>query len=61
MLVRDSMTGMFDWSVTAVMGTAVGQVVGTVTEVRRARRVMEELVEGFIEAATRLAGLLEFE
>ena len=58
-LVRDSMTGMFDWSVTTVMGTAVGQVVGTVTEVRRARRVMEELVEGFIEAATRLAGLLE--
>ena len=53
------MTGMFDWSVTTVMGTAVGQVVGTVTEVRRARRVMEELVEGFIEAATRLAGLLE--
>jgi NAD(P)H-dependent flavin oxidoreductase YrpB (nitropropane dioxygenase family) len=58
-LVRDSMTGMFDFEVEPVMGTAVGQIVGTVHEVRRVRQVMDDLIEGFIEGASRVAALLD--
>jgi NAD(P)H-dependent flavin oxidoreductase YrpB (nitropropane dioxygenase family) len=59
LLVRDTMTGIFDHEVEPVMGTAVGQVVGTVHSVRRVRQVMDDLVEGFIDGANRLATLLE--
>lgn len=59
MLVRDSMTAIFDYSVEPVMGTAVGQIVGTMSEIRTVRRVMEELVEEFIVGATSITKLLE--
>ncbi|MEO5837561.1 MAG: nitronate monooxygenase family protein [Acidimicrobiales bacterium] len=58
MLVRDTMTGIFDHRVEAVMGTAIGQIVGTITEVRRVRRIMDDLIEAYIEGSTRVADLL---
>ena len=55
MLVRDCMTGIFDHQVEEVMGTAVGQMVGMVHEIRSVRYVMDELVDGFIRGADLLA------
>ncbi|HWL41874.1 MAG TPA: nitronate monooxygenase family protein [Ilumatobacter sp.] len=61
MLVRDTMTGIFDHRVSEVMGTAVGQIVGTIKDVRRARRVIEDLIEEYVEASMRVAELLTSE
>lgn len=52
LLVRDTMTAMFDHEVTEVMGTAVGQVVGMMGRITDVRTQMYELVEGFATAAS---------
>jgi NAD(P)H-dependent flavin oxidoreductase YrpB (nitropropane dioxygenase family) len=57
MLVRDCMTGIFDHRVEAVMGTAVGQVVGMVHQIRSVRHVMDDLVEGFLVGADNVKAL----
>lgn len=59
MLVRDMMTGIFDHNVEAVMGTAVGQVVGMFKGIRTARQIMFDLVNEYVDASTRVADLLE--
>jgi NAD(P)H-dependent flavin oxidoreductase YrpB (nitropropane dioxygenase family) len=58
LLVRDTLTGIFDHRVVEVMGTAVGQTVGPLREIRRARRVMDDLIEGYIDGSSRVAELL---
>jgi NAD(P)H-dependent flavin oxidoreductase YrpB (nitropropane dioxygenase family) len=59
LLVRDTLTGIFDYRVADVMGTAAGQTIGTLTEIRRARRVMDDLIDGYIDGSKRVAALLE--
>jgi NAD(P)H-dependent flavin oxidoreductase YrpB (nitropropane dioxygenase family) len=54
LLVREAMAGIFEHNVEEVMGTAVGQVVGMLDEMRSVREVMYELVEECIEAMTAL-------
>jgi NAD(P)H-dependent flavin oxidoreductase YrpB (nitropropane dioxygenase family) len=58
MLVRDTLTGIFDHNVEPVMGTAIGQVVGMMDAVRPVNRVFYDLVEGFIDSANRLNALV---
>lgn len=59
MLVRDAMTSIFEHEVEPLMGTAVGQVVGMISEIRSARDLMYQLVEEFAEASSRVADLLD--
>jgi NAD(P)H-dependent flavin oxidoreductase YrpB (nitropropane dioxygenase family) len=59
MLVRDTLTGIFDHNVEPVMGTAVGQVVGMMRGVRSVNQVLYELVEGFLDGANRLASFID--
>lgn len=61
MLVRNTMTGIFEGKVEPVMGTAVGQVVGQIDRIRPARALMDDLIEGFADSASRLAALLDAE
>ncbi|MPZ25961.1 MAG: nitronate monooxygenase [Micromonosporaceae bacterium] len=51
LLVRDTMTAIFDHEVEEVMGTAVGQAVGMMGKVTNVRTQMYELVDGFAGAA----------
>jgi NAD(P)H-dependent flavin oxidoreductase YrpB (nitropropane dioxygenase family) len=57
LLVRDAMTGIFEHNVESVMGTAVGQVVGMLDDVRSVRDVMYELVQEFADAMISLTSL----
>jgi NAD(P)H-dependent flavin oxidoreductase YrpB (nitropropane dioxygenase family) len=50
LLVRDTMTAMFDHEVEEVMGTAVGQVVGMIDRVKSTKDQMYELMEQFGKA-----------
>jgi NAD(P)H-dependent flavin oxidoreductase YrpB (nitropropane dioxygenase family) len=59
MLVRDTLTAIFDHNVEAVMGTAVGQVVGTMKQTKSVKTVMFDLVEGFIAGAGNLMTVVE--
>jgi NAD(P)H-dependent flavin oxidoreductase YrpB (nitropropane dioxygenase family) len=59
MLVRDTMTGIFDNQVEAVMGTAVGQVVGMMHRVRAVRDVVDELVQGYITGVENVVSSLD--
>jgi NAD(P)H-dependent flavin oxidoreductase YrpB (nitropropane dioxygenase family) len=59
MLVRDAMTGIFEHEVEDVMGTAVGEVVGMLNDIRPVRQVMYRLVEEFGEAAAALDALVK--
>ena len=59
MLVRNTLTAIFDHNVISVMGTAIGQIVGTMNQVSPVRQVMYELVEGFVKGASTVADLLD--
>jgi NAD(P)H-dependent flavin oxidoreductase YrpB (nitropropane dioxygenase family) len=61
MLVRDTLTGIFDHNVEPVMGTAIGQVVGMMNRTQSAKSVIYDLIEGFMDGAGRLADLVEAE
>jgi NAD(P)H-dependent flavin oxidoreductase YrpB (nitropropane dioxygenase family) len=50
LLVRDTMTAIFDHEVEQVMGTAVGQVVGMIDRVKSTKDQMYELMEQFGKA-----------
>jgi NAD(P)H-dependent flavin oxidoreductase YrpB (nitropropane dioxygenase family) len=58
MLVRDTLTAIFDHEVKEVMGTAIGQVVGMMGQTRTVRDQMYELVEEFAEATTAFAAMV---
>ncbi len=58
-LVREMMTGIFDHNVERAMGTAVGQNVGMLHGVRPSRQIMFDLVNGYVDASSRVAELLE--
>jgi NAD(P)H-dependent flavin oxidoreductase YrpB (nitropropane dioxygenase family) len=55
LLVRDTMTAIFDHEVEEVMGTAVGQVVGMISETKTVRDQMYQLVDEFADAIAALS------
>ena len=61
LLVQDIVGAIYEHRVTEVMGTPVGQIVGQMNQIRSARDVFLELVEGFVESATRLSDLIAVE
>jgi NAD(P)H-dependent flavin oxidoreductase YrpB (nitropropane dioxygenase family) len=61
LLVRDTMTAIFDHEVEEVMGTAVGQAVGMIDKITSVREQMYELVDEFAGAATGLLEVVEAE
>lgn len=59
LLVRDAMVGVFEGQVQELMGTAVGQIVGLMTERQTVRNVMYRLVEETLESLSRMQSLVD--
>jgi hypothetical protein len=59
LLVRDAIAGAYDYNVEAVVGGAVGQVVGMMRRVRPVRDVIHDMVGEYAEVLLRLSDLTE--